>query len=97
MTNNIAYTNKFSKLLRKKQKEGSLRYLLKKIEEAITLLKESDNPQALGERKEGELKGLYAYTLNDSSRILYTVDKKEGIFEITLLRVCDHKQAYGSD
>ena len=48
MTNNIVPTKKFAKLLKKKEKEGSLRYLVEKIEETIDLLKVSSNPAAIG-------------------------------------------------
>jgi Txe/YoeB family toxin of Txe-Axe toxin-antitoxin module len=97
MINNIVPTKKFAKLLKKKEKEGSLRYLVEKIEDTIDLLKVSSNPAAIGESKEGEFKGTFSICLNDWSRILYTVNKTGENFEIILLRVCDHKQVYGKD
>ena len=97
MTNNIVTTKKFSKLLKNKEKEGSLKHILVKVEEAINLLKESSNPGEIGERKDGNLKGTYSIRLNDWSRILYKVERVGENLEVTLLRVCNHKQVYGKD
>jgi mRNA-degrading endonuclease RelE of RelBE toxin-antitoxin system len=97
MTNNIVPTKKFAKLLKKKEKDGSLRYIVKRVEDTINLLKESSNPEEIGDSKDGDLKGTYSIRLNDRSRILYMVNRVGENLEVTLLRVCNHKQVYGKD
>jgi len=91
--NNLITTSKFSKLLRKKE-ESFQDYVITKISEAIELLRNSENPESLGEKKKGKLKGLYAYELTKSSRLLYKVERREGKIYVVLLRVCNHKQVY---
>jgi mRNA-degrading endonuclease RelE of RelBE toxin-antitoxin system len=97
MTNNIVSTKTFARLLNKKKREGSLKYIYEKVEETIGLLKESRNPEEIGESKKANLKGTYSIRLNDWSRILYTVNRVGENLEVTLLRVCNHKQVYGKD
>jgi addiction module RelE/StbE family toxin len=90
-------TSKFSKLLRKKNEESSQRYVIKKILAAIELLRNSEKPESLGEKKKGKLRECYAYELTKSSRLLYQVERREGKIHIVLLRVCNHKQTYDTD
>ena len=54
-------------------------------------------PESLGPLKSGPLKGTRAYKLNDSSRILYSVERRNGEWIVNLLRICDHKNVYGRD
>jgi hypothetical protein len=72
-------------------------YILEKINKAVLELRQDGRPEHLGAPKTGALKGTYAYDLNRSSRILYIVDRRGGECTVRLLRVCDHKVAYGHD
>ena len=97
MMNNLKPTKKFSKLLKQKEKEGSLKKLVANVENAMELFRQSSNPESLGEKKAGEIEGLYSYKLNQSSRILYGVERRENRIDVILYRVCNHKQVYGTD
>jgi len=68
--------------------------LKEKVEEAIRLTVESKDPRNLGSRKYGTLNKCYAYDIDYKNRLLFAVDlvKKE----IYFLRVCSHKEVYGS-
>lgn len=67
--------------------------LQKRVDSALAELVKSENPIKLGDYKPS-LK-VYAYNLDKSNRIIYTVDFSNNIIE--LRRVCTHKQAYGKD
>jgi len=95
--NELAVTSKFQKLLKKKNKESSQRYVINKISTAIESLRNSENPESLGEKKKGKLRECYAYELTKSSRLLYQVERREEKIRIVLLRVCSHKQTYDID
>jgi addiction module RelE/StbE family toxin len=95
--NELAVTSKFQKLLKKKNKESSQRYVINKISTAIESLRNSENPEPLGEKKKGKLRECYAYELTKSSRLLYQVERREEKIRIVLLRVCSHKQTYDID
>lgn len=74
-----------------KQKTPKLRA---KVDEAIKLLVASKDPRNLGGRKYGTLNRCYGHDIDFRHRILFAVDiVKE---EIQFLRVCSHKEAYGS-
>jgi Txe/YoeB family toxin of Txe-Axe toxin-antitoxin module len=60
-------------------------------------LRASESPESLGEYKKGKLAGSLAYRINKETRILYEVERENGLCKITLLRVCNHKQVYGRD
>lgn len=67
--------------------------LQKKVDSALNELANLDNPTKLGEFKQSLQ--VYAYNLDGSNRIIYTVDFKDKI--IKLRRVGDHKMSYGKD
>jgi len=68
--------------------------LREKVDDAIKLIVASKDPRCFGSRKYGTLNKCYAYDIDFRSRMLFAVDlvKKE----IYLLRVCSHKEVYGS-
>lgn len=76
---------------RYKEKTPKLRA---KVDSAIKLLVGSSDPRTLGRPKYGTRRGCYGHDLDFRNRILYAVDfvKKE----IYFLRVCSHKEVYGS-
>jgi len=65
-----------------------------KVEETIKLLAQSDDPRNLGRRKYGTLRQCYGHDLDFRSRLLYAVDMVKR--ELYFLRVCSHKEVYGS-
>lgn len=67
--------------------------LQKKVDSALNELANLDNPTKLGEFKQSLQ--VYAYNLDRSNRIIYTVDFKGKV--IKLRRVGDHKMSYGKD
>ncbi len=67
--------------------------LQKRVDSTLAELVKSENPTKLGDYKPS-LK-VYAYNLDKSNRIIYTVDFSNNIIE--LRRVGTHKQAYGKD
>ncbi|MGI0101365.1 MAG: hypothetical protein ACREA7_02080 [Nitrosotalea sp.] len=67
--------------------------LQKKVDAILEELVKSENPTKLGEYK-SSLK-IYAYNLDKSNRIIYTVDFSNNTIE--LRRVGTHKQVYGKD
>jgi len=93
--NRLFMSPHFKDLLKKKKKNQ--KYLLDRIESALNDLRESPMPESLGPLKSGPLKGTRAYKLNDSSRILYSVERRNGECIVNLLRICDHKNVYGRD
>jgi hypothetical protein len=70
---------------------GSIRQKI--TDKAILDLAYSENPSDLGDYK--PTLRVWAYDLNKDDRIIYIIDYQEKI--IHLLRVCDHKSAYGKD
>ena len=60
------------------------------VDLALSELVRSDNPAKLGEYKPNL--GVYAYNLDKSNRIIYTIDFPSNTIE--LRRVGDHKKAY---
>jgi addiction module toxin, RelE/StbE family len=95
-TNEVEYTPHFCKLYRKKcQKEPE--YIIKKMDDGLTALMHSPEPERLGEAKKGKLMGYYSYDINKRHRILYTVHRLNDSTLVTLHRVCDHKQSYDKD
>ena len=67
--------------------------LQKRIDSTLDELVKSENPTKLGNYKPS-LK-VYAYNLDKSNRIIYSVDFSNHTVE--LRRVGTHKQAYGKD
>lgn len=63
------------------------------VNSAILEMRLSSNPADLGDYKQN--KRVFAYKLGKSDRIIYTIDYINNT--IILLRVCDHKSAYGND
>jgi len=95
-TNEIQFTAHFRKLYNKKcQKESE--HIIKKMNDGITGITHSLEPERLGEMKKGKLMGYYSYSINKRHRILYTVHRLENKAFVTLHRVCDHKQSYDKD
>lgn len=64
------------------------------MREAMAEFKNNPNPESLGTLKEGKLQGFRAYDLNQKYRILFSTTRTEGIPEVTMHKICDHKQAY---
>ena len=67
--------------------------LQKKVEVALRELIISENPSRLGEYKKSMR--VFAYNLDKSNRLLFDIDFENKT--ILLIRVGDHKSAYGSD
>lgn len=67
--------------------------LQKRVDSALDELVKSENPTKLGDYKPS-LK-VYAYNLDKSNRIVYSVDFSNNTIE--LRRVGDHKMTYGKD
>jgi len=65
----------------------------KKVTNAIKMLANCENPAELGSYKRSM--GVFSYELGRKYRILYRFRTKDKIIE--LIRVGDHKQAYGKD
>ena len=76
---------------RYKEKPPKLRA---KVDEAIKLLVESSDPRNLGRRKYGTLDRCYGHDIDFRNRILFAVDMAKR--ELYFLRVCSHKEVYGS-
>ncbi|MFQ6075031.1 MAG: type II toxin-antitoxin system RelE/ParE family toxin [Candidatus Bathyarchaeia archaeon] len=74
---------------RYKNKSSSLQI---KVDEAIRLLTESEDPNSLGRPKRGKYKDCYGYDLTDEYRIIFRTDETK--HELHLLRVCTHRQVY---
>lgn len=68
--------------------------LQSKVEECIKLISNSANPRDQGRKKHGALRETYGYDIDSGNRILYAVDDSNK--EIYLLRVCSHKEVYGT-
>jgi mRNA-degrading endonuclease RelE of RelBE toxin-antitoxin system len=80
-----------SKFIRQYKLLGS--DIQKKVDSALNELANSENPAKLGDYKQNLR--VYAYDLDKSNRIVYTVDFTNNVIE--LRRVGSHKQAYGKD
>ena len=65
-----------------------------KVDDAIKLLCGSKDPRTHGRAKYGSLEGAYGHDLDFRNRILFSVDFVKR--EIYFLRVCSHKEVYGS-
>lgn len=96
IANTIRPTSEFVRLYKHKLKR-SPKYIIEAIDARIKELANADDPKALGEKKNGQLDNMYALKLNSDSRILYIVLKEEGETVVELVRVCNHKQVYGTD
>jgi len=85
----IIRTSRFKKGYKDKIPE-----LRARVDGAIKLLVSCNDPRDHGSRKYGTLDKCYGHDIDFSHRLLYAVDlvKKE----LYLLRVCSHKEAYGS-
>jgi addiction module RelE/StbE family toxin len=94
--NKIVFTPQFEKLYTFKEKRSS-KELMKKVNDGITELRYSDRPEMIGSKKKGKLHKFYSYDISYGNRILYRVERKEGIVYVQLLRVCDHKNVYSKD
>lgn len=82
-------TNKFKHGYKAKTPE-----LQAKVDEAIRLILGSSDPRNLGGRKYGSRDQCYGHDLDYSHRLLFSVDMAKK--EIYFLRVCSHKEVYGS-
>lgn len=67
-----------------------------RVTEVMTLLSESTNPLALGEKKNTKYGVFYTIKLNDSYRLAYNIMDSE-IKIIQIIRVGDHRFVYGKD
>lgn len=67
--------------------------LQKRVDSALTNLANAEKPQSLGKFKKSF--GVFAYRVSDSCRIIYNVKYNDKTIE--LIRVGDHKTAYGKD
>ena len=65
-----------------------------KVDEAIKLILGSSDPRTHGSRKYGSRDKCYGYDLDFSHRLLFAVDMAKK--EVYFLRVCSHKEVYGS-
>ena len=65
----------------------------KKVDDAMHDLQRSENPALLGRYKQGMR--VFSYDVGRKYRIIYNVNWDSNVIE--LLRVCDHKSAYGRD
>ncbi|MCL2712298.1 MAG: hypothetical protein FWD37_03370 [Methanomassiliicoccaceae archaeon] len=96
MANEIVYTNHFKNLYKRKSRK-ELPSLMERVDRALLDLQSSDEPERLGEKKNGMLSKYYAYNVSGRHRILYTVERSKGTVIVGLHRVCDHKQVYDKD
>ena len=70
---------------------GSVRQ--ERVKKALIQLGSSENPDSLGTYKQSMK--VYSYEVGHGDRIIYTVDYER--HTIVLVRVGDHKMAYGKD
>ena len=96
IVNTIRLTSEFEKLYKRKLKQ-SPHYLIENIDARISELAKVEDPKAIGEKKNGQLNNMYAIRLNRDSRILYIVRTEKQEIIVELVRVCNHKQVYGTD
>ena len=95
IVNTIRPTSEFKRLYKHKLKHDPP-YLVKAIDDSINELARAKDPKAMGE-KNGNLDNMYAIRLNRDSRSLYLVNREDGKTVVELVRVCNHKQVYGTD
>ncbi|MDR0198873.1 MAG: hypothetical protein LBI08_03930 [Methanomassiliicoccaceae archaeon] len=96
MVNKMVFTSQFEKLYMMKRKRSS-KELMERVDGGIIELRHSDAPEMIGARKKGKLYKFYSYDISRGHRILYRVERKDGIVFVHLHRVCDHKNVYGKD
>lgn len=63
------------------------------VDKGLADLTTSENPARIGDYKPSMR--IFSYRIGTSHRIIYSIRYNDGIIE--LLRVCDHKSAYGKD
>ena len=78
----------------KKRYKRKRKSLQEKVDNAIWFLLSDPDPKLFCRRKYGRLEGCYGYDLDDDNRILLKIDEEKR--EIHFLRVCTHRQVYGS-
>lgn len=67
--------------------------MIRKLDELLELFQHTDDPRRVGDRKAGQFSGVYTARLSKQNRLMYKViDAKH---EIWLLKIGDHRQAYG--
>lgn len=91
--NIVTWSNTFKKLYKLKKKTPQ--YIQDEIKNAVRNLRNSNEPESLGEKKTGPLSGCRSYELNYDNRILYSIYRDRDQIEIKLHKVCNHKQVYG--
>ena len=91
----MEFTKNFEKLFLNKKKSGNV-HVVEKIKKVIGELSVAIDPGAVGEKKKGA-SAFWSCRLNDSSRLIYDFKKVNERTVIRILRVCDHRQAYGHD
>ncbi|MDR0334690.1 MAG: hypothetical protein LBH69_02250 [Methanomassiliicoccaceae archaeon] len=96
MANEILSSPQFKKLYKAKRKK-SPEDLMRRVDDGIAELRRSKWPEKIGIRKRGKLSDYYSYDISDGHRILYQVERTNGIIFVNLFRVCDHKNVYGTD
>jgi hypothetical protein len=82
-------TNRFKRGYKAKTPE-----LQAKVDEALKLILGSNDPRNLGGRKHGTRDLCYGHDLDHSHRLLFSVNMAKK--EVYFLRVCSHKEVYGS-
>ena len=75
----------------KKQYRGLDAATRKKVDNTMHDLQVSENPALRGRYKQGMC--VFSYDVGRKYRIIYNVDWDSSVIEV--LRVCDHKSAYG--
>lgn len=81
----------------KKKLKKSPGYITERVKAALKELSENPRPETLGPLKKGELRYFRSYELGRSHRLIYKVNKDSEPVEVILLKVCSHKDAYGTD
>jgi len=89
----MSWTLILSSRFKKGYKEKNIE-LRAKVDEAIKLLANCKDPRDHGGRKYGTLDRCYGHDIDFSHRLLFAVDMMKK--ELYLLRVCSHKEVYGS-
>ena len=86
----------FKKLYRMKGKNYS-KHDIEKLDKFLVDLRNANEPEKLGEKKKGKLNGLRAHHLNNNDRALFSINRRGRQTEISLHKVCNHKQVYGNE
>ena len=63
--------------------------------EDVKLLKDTDNPSKLGNRKNGRYRDCFGYCLTNSYRLIFSINYDE--HTIIFVTIGDHKEVYGKD